>query len=306
MAKSTSDYTAALAALDKLPSSFKLEQGAIAPATISPFVWGADYDGNTVKLTGFVNGAEQRHSVIAAMKKALPQATISDEMRIAAGASDNFQNAARFASNQLTRFSSGSVGLSDRALAIRGVAKSSKDYKAAKIAISSGLPGDMTLASENVSPPVASPYTWEANHNGKTLNLTGFVPSDEVRGKILAKAKTAFPSLTIADEMEIADGAPKSFYDATTNALDRLPGLSSGSVSLVDQKMAIKGVANSSTSFAQSKASLAGALPFGLTLGADEVVPPTIDPYSWDARYDGKQAVLSGFVPSETVRAKIA
>ncbi|MEE9375387.1 MAG: hypothetical protein V3V04_03525, partial [Rhizobiaceae bacterium] len=155
VALSSGKYTAALGAVGAaaLPAGYALAKANIVPATISPYTWAADYDGSAVKLTGFVPDTKARASVIAATKKSLPAAKITDAMQIAAGAPEGFVNAARFASNQLTRFSSGSVSLSNRARAVKGVAKTSASYKAAKIAISSGLPGGMTLASENIAPP---------------------------------------------------------------------------------------------------------------------------------------------------------
>ncbi len=44
----------------------------------------------------------------------------------------------------------------------------------------------------------------------------------------------------------------------------------------------------------------------GIAIGVVEIVPPFVDPYVWRAARDGDRLVLSGYVPSEAVRAQIS
>ena len=307
VAKSSTNYSAALGAVgaSALPAGLALANANIVPSTVSPYIWGADYDGSNVTMSGFIPDDKTRVSVTSAVKKALPNAAIKDDMQIAKGAPDNFVNAARFGSNQLSRFAHGSVSLSNLALAVKGTALTSQSFKAANIAVSSGLPAGMTLASSNIIPPNVSPYTWGAEYNGSNVKLSGFVPNEEARSSIIAGTKKALPNAVISDAMEIADGAPNGFINAARFGSNQLSRFSSGSVALSDRALAVKGVAKSSEAFKAANIAISSGLPADMTLASKNIVPPTITPYSWGADYDGKTVTLNGFVPSDEARAKI-
>ncbi|MEE9314865.1 MAG: OmpA family protein [Rhizobiaceae bacterium] len=295
VAKSSGKYTAALGAIGAaaLPAGITLAKANIVPATVSPYIWGSSYNGNDVTLTGFVPDAKARASVLSATKKSLPTAKITDEMQIAAGAPEGFVNAARFGSNQLTRFSSGLVSLSDRALAVKGVAKTAKDYTAAKTAITSGLPGDMTLASENIVPPTVKPYTWGAKYDGKAVVLSGFVPNNETRAAIVARTKKELPGAAITDQMLIAAGAPAGFQGSAEKGVSLMPGLATGDARITDTHLIVNGTARTVNSYdttVAAKGNIKG-----------KIKPAMMDPYSWSIVKGTDTAVISGFVPDRAL-----
>ena len=300
-------YTAAKAAVDGgLPAGMTLASENIVPATVSPYQWNAEFDGKDVELGGYVPNDEARSSILSAVKKALPDANVTDGMQIANGAPEGFVNAARFSSNQLTRFSSGSVALSDRALAIRGVALDSPKYTAAKAAVDGGLPAGMTLASENIVPPSVSPYTWNADYDGKTVTLNGFVPDNATRGQLVSEAKSRLPEATVVDNMQIAAGAPAQFEPASKGAIAVLPRFSKGDVSLSDLNLTVNGVANTAPDYPAAQDYVQGALPGTAKLAQSNIVPPAVSGnYNWSARKNGETITVSGLVPSTKAKSVI-
>ncbi len=303
--KSVADYEMVVNALQQLPPGFILKSENIPPATISPYSWGAEYDGATAKLTGFVSGINERRFIIEAVKSALPSAEVVDEMRIAAGAPDDFLNGIRFSANLLRRLDKGNVELTNLSATFQGAAKSPKDYKAIATAISTELPAGMTLLSASIIPSSVSPYEWSATLAGDTVELKGFAPDEATRERLLAKSKSVFTGASPIDNMDIASGAPDAFLEAATASLEQLPNLSSGMISLVDRELRVQGVVRNAENFTRIKDAIVTSLPSDWELAEGEILPPTISPFVWGAVYDGSVVTLDGFVPSDEVRERL-
>ena len=125
-------YDSVNAALDgALPGGAKLAMKDITAPAVSPYTWSADYTGDKVTLGGFVPSSDIAKSVADAARAALPNAEVIDNQKIASGEPEGFENAAGYAIQQLPRFTSGSVALSDLDLTVSGVANSSGNYTTA-------------------------------------------------------------------------------------------------------------------------------------------------------------------------------
>ena len=96
-----------------LPIPMKLAGMKLAPPTVSPYLWSAEFDGKAITLDGFVADDDARSAVLDAANDALPDVVVKDEMQIAAGAPDGVTESVSFALQQLPRLTAGSVALSD-------------------------------------------------------------------------------------------------------------------------------------------------------------------------------------------------
>ncbi len=307
VARDTESYGRAIAATSgTLPSNLSLSQATIAPATVSPYTWRAEYDGQTAVLSGHVPDKEARVAINAAIARALGGAILDDKMRVAAGAGSEFLPHASFAVAQLERFSSGSVELSDNALAIRGVARDAQSFNAAETALASQLPPQLTVASQEIMPSTISPYRWSADYDGKMVRLAGFAPNKNARTIIVAAVKTALPEADIDDTMQVAAGEPASFVEATGFAVQQLGRFSRGSVRLSDLDLTVEGTALDSQNYGEANAALKRALPASLVLAEQNITPPTVSPYEWRANHDGQNLILDGFVPDDAARTAIS
>lgn len=146
-------------------------------------------------------------------------------------------------------------------------------------------------------------YTWAAERAGKTIKLTGLVPSEATRKTLTGMVKAAFPKGDIEDTMKIARGAPGNdvWLGGLGFAVKHLASLKSGTVSLGEGKLSIAGEAVDQGSYKALKTAL-GSLPAGFSLGKDGIVAPAVSPFKWAAKLAGNQLVLSGHVPSDAVR----
>lgn len=305
-ATSPFSYATATKALATIsPSGFSLAGANIIPASVSPYEWSVMVDKANVTLSGYVPDAKARTSMIAAAKASMPDVSIADEMQIALGSPVNFSDATAMAIAQVSRFSVGSVSMSDALLSVDGTAKSPSAYASVLAALVDKMPGGFSLSSENITPASIAPYLWGATFNGTQITLNGYVPNNEVRKSIVAMAKAKHPDATINDTMQIASGAPASFNSGIGHALAHLPHLLSGSVSLKDMRLSVEGRSRSPSAYVLLTAKMASDLPPGLRLGRRDIAPAVVSPYSWKAVYDGTSVELSGFVPATKARRRI-
>lgn len=162
--------------------------------------------------------------------------------------------------------------------------------------------------------PEVKPFTWSAAREAGKLTLSGFIAPDGSREKILTEARRLLPGETVVDEMKIAAGAPEAAPAMNKAALKALAKLKTGSVALVDNTLAIKGVAPDA---AAATAILAATkkLPATMRVASVDITPetgsakssaiPVERPYVWQGTREGNVLTLSGFVPSEPARIQV-
>ena len=193
-----------------------------------------------------------------------------------------------------------SVQVSARDVTVLGTAPST-DAQELAVRSARRVAGVRSVADGSGLLPIASPYIWSARREGRSVVLSGSVPSDGARAALLAAARRALPEGEIRDAMALARGAPTSFSSATTFALARLAGLAEGMVTLTDATLAVSGTAASADAYAAAQAALRGELPVAVSLGPIDVQPARADPFVWSANYDGKSVTLVGYVPNAIV-----
>ncbi len=274
-------------------------------AIASPYVWDAHRVGRKVTLTGSVPSEGFRASLLAAARRALPQAEIVDQMVPARGAPDAFNPAVAFALLRLADLSEGDVSLTDSVLVVRGVARNAEAYVTAGKALRNDLPAAVRLGPVDIQPARADPFVWSANFDGSSVVLAGFVPNDVVRESLVAAVKATLPDVPVDDRMAIASGDPPGFADAAAFAITALDRLSRGGVTLDGLKLDVAGEAKSVDDYEAALASLGGSLPEGMQVVDTEITPAAVSPYFWKGERADGRVVLTGYVPSPQNRAEV-
>lgn len=303
IASSYDAYDAAVANLaGTIPAGGKVVKAEITPPTAAPYEWMADYNGKAVTLSGFAPSSDARTSIEANVKEQLPEAEVTNNIRIAEGAPADFAGATKYATGFFPGFTQGRASFSDNKFSISGVAKSSAEFEAATANVGN-LTSGYELAENNIQPIGVSPYKWNATQSAGNVVLSGFAPSTGVRDRIEANAKTNFPSATIDNQLQIAGGETAEYDPSTGYSLDMLTRFSSGEASLVDNNLNIKGRAKSFDDFDAAMAAVGNA-PEGVSLNAN-VLPPIVKPYRFSAVKADNKVTLSGYVPNENARATV-
>lgn len=144
-----------------------------------------------------------------------------------------------FAIDQLKSMDQGSVTLRDLTLTIDGRATNDRAYGDALLALQHP-PAGVQLAAAHIDAPLASPYEWAAQSDGRRISITGFVPDN-----ILAdRYHTAdVGGLEIATGVSTASGAPQNFAEDSQTLLLNLAKLEYGAVTIIDGHRALTGAA---------------------------------------------------------------
>lgn len=89
---------------------------------------------------------------------------------------------------------------------------------------------------------IESPYAWSVRRDGARVILSGAVPSENVRGELIAAARGAFANADPVDEMRVAGGAPSfAFGELARQAVRSVARLASGEARIVDTQVAVIG-----------------------------------------------------------------
>jgi OmpA-OmpF porin, OOP family len=297
VAPGPSEREAAQVALASLPGVRLVRDAATILAEDRPYRWTATRDGARLTLAGSVPTEEARAKLLAEARSATAGATIVDEMKLARGAPPTYEAAATYALAQLARLPDGKATLTDATLALSGTASSAEAHQAA---VAAAQPqGVATTVS--IGLPIARPYVWQAEKQGRSVILTGHAPSAEARARIVAAAGAVG---SVQDRMTLAAGAPPGFEAMAEAALGHVGGLDNGSASLSDAAYSLSGAAPSYEGYVRATEA-AKALPQGFTLASAAINAPVVDPYTWSATREEGVLTLSGNVPGEEARASI-
>ena len=272
----------------------------------SPYVWTARREGLALTLAGSVPSEGSRASVLAAARRALPDAEIRDGMDLARGAPAAFNSAAAFALTGLSVLSEGTVTLTDATLAVAGTAADGAAYSGARTAFADDVPASIELGPVDILPPRADPFVWSASFDGETVSMVGFVPNDIVHDTLNATLGVVLPGVAIEDGTAVASGEPAGFAEAAIYAIGALSRLARGGVTLDGLALDVSGDARSVDDHEALLASLDGPFPGGMTVVAAAVLPAPVDDYGWQAERTDDRVVMSGYVPNAAMREDLA
>lgn len=190
--------------------------------------------------------------------------------------------------------------VSVRDVTIRGTAPSTEAQQQA-VAVAADVRGVRVASNGADLLPIVSPYVWRAERNGRSLTLSGSIPSEGSRAAVLAAARRALPDGEIRDTMSLARGAPATFNSAATFSLARLAALNTGAVTLTDSTLSVTGTAADAGAYNDVHKAITESPPAAVNVGPVEVLPAKADPFVFSANFDGKSVNLVGYVPNEVV-----
>ncbi|MEZ5854648.1 MAG: BON domain-containing protein [Hyphomicrobiaceae bacterium] len=150
-------------------------------------------------------------------------------------------------------------------------------------------------------------FEWSAIKRDGRIRIDGLVPSDQARSDVLGMVKANFPSIEVDDRTKLARGAPPIdvWLGGVGFGLKQLASLKEGRVDLENTSMSVSGDAIDGANYRRVRQALSGRLPQGIRLKSESVRPPRAQPYVWSVRRRGKEIVLAGYVPSDSVREQI-
>jgi OOP family OmpA-OmpF porin len=180
----------------------------------------------------------------------------------------------------------------------------SDDGRRSALAAVEAVPGVRLVNDETRLVPEAKPFVWSAERDVAKVTLGGSAPLPATKGKLLDAARAALGGVEVADQMNLARGAPPRFDGAALLLLDQVGKLKDGKVAISDTKVSVSGMARDLGGREAIAAALKN-LPDGFSVAANEIKAP---PYIFQAYKDpvAVTLTLTGYVPDNNVHAAIA
>lgn len=283
------------------PSGAKV---VLDPPRVHEYLLAGGASNGAITLTGFVPDQATKDRLEEM------EGVDASALELARGAPERFASGVEFALDVLRRLSEGNVRIEGTSISLQGRAATLADFSALKTTVSLGAPQGLILKQSDILPPIASPFTWTAEKaSGSTINLAGYVTSEETQNAQHEAAPIG------ADTTTIADGEPEDFDRLSIAALDVLELLDTGKVTYDGTGWSVTGAVDSLQKgfAAESAFSEAGLSQAGWSYAVElpkpaEVAPlPIIDPYTWRAQKAADGSVtFAGFVPSDLLKKSLA
>lgn len=329
---------ATLAAATAADATFGVRLADATGATLlpeaNPFGWSARREGNAITLTGQVAADGARGRIVEAARAAFPNATVTDQMTVARGVPAIAVPAALAGLAQLGQVTSGSATLAGTTFSFNGAAPSQAIQGAVQTALGT-LPAGVTRgtvavtapppppppppppAPVVVAPPPPAPVVvapppppppvaanWQAVKQADRVVLSGLIPTEEVRGRVITAARALNPGATVVDQMTLNPGVPAAMEGQALAGLAQLGALSTGTAAIADRIYSLTGAAPDVATF-ERVSPQARAVASGFTPGTIQITAPTASPYTWGARKEPGVITLTGHAPSDAARAAV-
>jgi OOP family OmpA-OmpF porin len=265
----------AVAAADRVFGVRVVASAVTIVPVADPFVFSASRDGDRVTLSGAVPSEESRAALVSWAKKAMPEATVADGLKVARGAPANFAAAAAFAVGQLADLTKGETDVAAAGYSIAGDPKDRASWMRLEEAMKSALPAGLKVVSDKLVPPVPSPYRFGLKTEAGKATIDGYLPDATTRTKVLEALRARF-SGGVTDRVEVVPGGPTGFGEAVLKILPGLARLTDGGFDLSDSTVTIRGGVLTEAIGRQILDKLKGLLPQGFALAATAptVLPP--------------------------------
>lgn len=294
----------------KMPTGVTLVAEKVTPPAISPYTWTVRRQGNQIQLGGYVPDEALREQIFAHAQKMFPRHAIVDRMETGMGAPGGLAAVARAALEQLARLDKGEVKLVDKKVDISGHAPDQATARAAA--------GDLRTAAEGYAlsdaitfprpaPAPVSPYIIKIDFTGTVVILTGYVPSEDARGELVAAARARFPNADIRDELQLASGEPSLWLNCAKAGLSKLGDLDSGGFTMADNTLSLAGRTRDETITAKVAGELRTAANRACETSANIAYDAPPEPnLTWRASHeDEKTVVIEGDVLDARTRAAL-
>ncbi len=238
------------------------------------YLWLATRRSNRIRVMGYAPSIATKKAILGVTKANFPSFEVVDRMTLARGvpSADTWLAGVSFALKQLSSLKRGDVRLDDLGLSVSGEAEDLAGYRAVKSALLNSVPKGIRIITDQVTPPVASPFTWAVQFSEGRIAFSGYVPSEVVRAELLSVAKATAPAAVVVDQMEPGEGAPQGWAAAAVATVRELLRLESGSAEMKDGALAVSGVSSDEAAAEAARSALRAAMPATIKL-ADQIRP---------------------------------
>jgi OOP family OmpA-OmpF porin len=270
------DRLNAVAAVAAVPGVRLVNDDTRLVAEAKPFVWTAERDVVRVTLGGSAPLPATKNKLLEAARADLGGVEVADQMNLARGAPEHFEDAALVLIGQIGKLKTGKITLSGNKVSLTGMARDLGGREAIWDGLKN-LPQGFSVAANDIEAP---PYIFQAYKDpvALTLTLSGNVPDDKTHAALVAAATQKFFSEKVADNLKTSLGAPAGFSVAVIPALGALSRLSTGTLVVSDRELRLSGDALYDAAAVQIRAGFGKDFPRGWQYKPEISVKPAAAP----------------------------
>jgi OOP family OmpA-OmpF porin len=179
----------------------------------------------------------------------------------------------------------------------------SEDGRSRAVASVDAVPGVRRVNDETRLVPEAKPFVWSAERDVVRVTLGGSAPLPATKGKLVEAAHAALGNVEVADQMNLARGAPPRFDAAALLLIDQIGKLKDGKIVISDNKVSLSGMARE-LGGREGVAAALQSLPEGFSVGSNDIKAP---PFVFQAYKDpvAVTLTLTGNVPDDKVHSSL-
>ncbi len=239
---------------------------AIAPV---PLEWSAVRSESGLRLNGTLPDDAARTTILAVLRDLFGQAAVEDRMVVepALRSDLDLQASTAFALEALSKLKAGSVGLRERTFVIAGEVADIASLAALRDFLARRAPADLTVA-ELPDDVVVRPYGLSLSADRTGLRLSGYLPDQATQAALRAVVMESPLKDRFQDATTLVPGAPIGFAEAARTVLADLLRLDLGAASVVDDKVALRGLTCRDLIKSEVETSAATGLPPGFKVDA--------------------------------------
>lgn len=242
-AASIASYDALRLALAKPPEGFSLGTVDILPPRTDDFRFSVERGAAGIALTGNVVSEAVRQTLLARANDVANGMPVDDRMQTARGLTAAIDPAALtgFAFDLAALLQDGSVSFAEGRLTVAGVAIDGQAISEVETLMRTKRPVGIEGGPVALTTRPLRPYRVLVRRDADSVTVSGHVPDDAMRDRILAAIRPRFFRERIVDKLRLAQGAPSDLPVAVDAGVTALSLLAKGQAAVTDRSLQVTG-----------------------------------------------------------------
>lgn len=236
-------YDALRAALSRPPDGFSLGKVEILPPRITDYRFALTRTGTGATLNGYVPSEAARQMALAMARTLTEGGPVEDRLQAARGlpGSVDPRGLIDFMGQLAGLIQAGEVTYAGGAVSVKGDAIDPQAIPEAQALQKEGRPAGVAAGTVTLAAKPLSPYRVSLRRTPEALTVSGHLPDEEARRRVLAALRQRVFREPVIDRTRLADGAPTGLANALDGAAVMLSTLATGEAVLTDRSLSLTG-----------------------------------------------------------------